>query len=53
MWCSLVGSVLAFLLALSSIGAITTDVRGVTERCFFDRRRVCSSGSRGSRALQQ
>ena len=49
MWCSLVGSV-ARLRALSSTGAITTDVKGVTERCFFDRRRGCSSGCRGSPA---
>ena len=28
-------------------------MRGVTERCFFDRRRGCSSGSRGSASLQQ
>ena len=48
MWCSLVGSVVAVFRALSSTGAITTDVRNVTERCFFDRRRGCSSGSRGS-----
>ena len=39
---------LRFLQALSSTGAITTDVRGVTERCFFDRRHGCS-GSWGSR----
>ena len=47
MWCSLVGRVVAILRALSSTRA--TDVRGVTERCFFDRRRGCSFGSRGSR----
>ena len=47
-WCCCVS------LALSSTGAITTDVRGVTEGCFFDHRRGCSRGNRGSRAsLQQ
>ena len=53
MWCSVVGGV-ARLRALSSTAAVTTDARVVTERCFFDRRRGCSSGRRGSRAsLQQ
>ena len=42
MWCSLVGCVAVFR-TLSSTGAITTDTRGVTRRCFFDRRRGCSS----------
>ena len=37
------------LQALFSTGGVTTDVRGVTQRCFFDLRRDCSSGSRGRR----
>ena len=52
MWCS--RSVVTVFLARSSTGAVTLDVGGVAKRCFFDRRRGCSSGSRGSRAsLQQ
>ena len=30
--------------------AVATDVQGVAERSFFDRRRGCSRGSRGSRS---
>ena len=43
-WCSLVGSVVAVFRALSSTGTVTKDVRGVTERCLFNRRRGCSRG---------
>ena len=51
--CSLAGRDDAVSRALSSTGAVATDVRGVTDRCFFDRRRGCSSGSRGSRRSLQ
>ena len=42
MWCSLVGSVVAFLQPLSSTRAITTDVKGVTE--LFEARHTAFCG---------